>query len=401
MIQTAERGARSDSLLLTSEHQSPPWTKLGINAPYMVEPGEEVIHFQSLDDHYRYTESMHYPSHSVSNRIRQDMKELTNAVLYSQGLDSTAEEDTIAVHSILQRMDPQRGTDYFLHVSDTGSDGHKWTKFLHALREVEPPRVLTLKSANYKSTKVNFVIPTPPVSRGFQRFMVSFENSFLSRKPPELVGLLVILYSDGLFKTYDKDLFSVITLVDLYTKKYPGADLRVISMRAPYSRKKTIKLASKEYPSYELLFLADIHIDFSMQFLERCRMNAVEDKQVYFPAVFSPYNPGEFYKSRVLFPYATKFQIGKDKGSWMHESFHLACIYNYDLSKILFDNDEEEREGENESEWNLLDQFIKHSELNIFRSVEPGLVHLWQDGCKEEDLRPKERRLCQHLESTL
>lgn len=392
MIQTAEKGAQSNSLLHTSQHQSPPWTKLGVNSPFLPSNPDDIIHCQGFDSQYRYTESKHYPGHPVSSLVHSDMNEVLKTVLHSTGTT----QERVMVENIFRRTDPQRGIDYFLHAIKKEKEGHYSSRFLHALREAEPARVTSLDDANYKTTKVNFVIPTPPVSRAFQRFIMSFESSFLARKPPELVGLFVILYSDGKFRHYDRDLFAVITLLDLYKKKYPEADLRVTSTRRPYSRKESIELASREYPTYELLFLADIHVDFSLQFLERCRMNALENHQVYFPAVFSPYDPAEFYKSRIRFPYATKFQISEEKGSWMHESFHLACTYNYDLVKVL-----ELGEDLKESNWNLLNLFIQYGKVTVFRSVEPGLVHLWQDGCKEEELGVREKNLCQKLQSML
>ena len=388
MIETSEKGAQLDALIHTSEHQSPPWTKLGVNSPFLPSSIEDLIHWQSLDNQYRYTEAKFNPSHQISNVERSDVTEVFHTVLDS------SEKDDVRVDSILYRLDPQRGIDYFLHTIQRDSDDRYQAKFLHALRESEPPRVTFLDEATYKTTKVNFVIPTPSISRAFQRFMISFENSFLARKPSELVGLLVILYSDGKFLNYGKDTFAVITLMDLYKKKYPQADLRLISTRRPYSRKESIELASKEYPTFELLFLADIHIDFSQQFLERCRMNAQENQQVYFPAVFSPYNPANFYTSRIRSPYATRFQISEEQGSWMHESFHLTCVYNYDLAGVL-----ELGEDLKESEWSLIDLFIGYRKLTIFRAVEPGLVHLWQDGCKEDELGPNEKSLCQRLEN--
>ena len=81
----------------------------------------------------------------------------------------------------------------------------------------------------------------------------------------------------------------------------------------------------------------------------------------------------------------------------MQSSFHLACVYNYDLMKVLNEGD---MEGE-ESNWNLLDQFIHQNQLNIFRSVEPGLVHLWQDSCNEVESGSQEEAACNQLDHEL
>ncbi len=402
MIQTAERAAQLDNLLYTSEHQSPPWTRLGINPPFSSKnPDDGILHFRSFDNQFKYMESKHHPSIPLNGVSKREVNEVVTAVTKSQaqkdGIESENREsvrsrNSVIVENVLQRVDPSRGIDYFLQLTDQSKSK---SEFYHALREIEPPRVTSMHSPNCGTIKVNFIVATPPVSRGFQRFMLSFENSFLARNPPELVSLLAILYSDGKFKKYDKDLFSVVTLLDLYKKKYPKADLRLVTTRNPYSRKETIEIASKEYPTYELLFLADIHIDFSMQFIERCRMNAVENEQVYFPTIFSPYDPAEFHKSRIVFPYATKFKISEKMGAWMPESYHLVCVFNYDLIKVLNGNQGGE---ESEKNWNLLNEFIKYNQLKIFRAVEPGLVHLWQDGCKEEELGMRERTLCRQLQ---
>lgn len=404
MIQTAERAAQLNNLLYTSEHQSPPWTRLGINPPFStLDPDDRILHFQSFNDQFKYMESKHHPSTPLNGMSKREVNEVVSAVIKSQAQKDSIESEnesvrsgeSMVMESVLQRVDPGRGIDYFLQLTDQSKSGHLKSEFYHALREIEPPRVTSMHTPNCGTIKVNFVVATPPVSRGFQRFMLSFENSFLARNPPELVSLLAILYSDGKFKKYDKDLFSVVTLLDLYRKKYPKADLRLITTRNPYSRKETIEIASKEYPTYELLFLADIHIDFSMQFIERCRMNAVENEQVYFPMIFSPYDPVEFHKSRIVFPYATKFKISEKMGAWMPESYHLVCVFNYDLVKVLNRNQDDKEESE--KNWNLLNEFIKYNHLKIFRAVEPGLVHLWQDGCKEEELGSRERTLCQQL----
>lgn len=402
MIQTIERGAQSDSLLRSSEHQSPPWTKLGVNPPYKpADPEEELIHFRPMDAHFAYSEAKHYPSRFVSSAQRKSAEEVFEAVVKSQiahGLLSN--ESTVALGTSLIRTDPQRGTDYFLEVVEKEREGFVRTKYLHGLRELLPVEITTLSAADYESTKVNFVVATPPVSRGFQRFIMSFENSFLARNPMEMVSMLVIMYSDKVSKSYDKDLFAVSTLITLYRNKYPEADLRLINTRGKYSRAEMLRVASREYPSYELLFLADIHVDFSTQFLERCRMNTLENKQVYFPAVFNPYDPAEFYKDKILYPYATKFHLSEERGSWMQGSFHLACIYNHDLKKALERVGVDEKEGDYEKDWSLVDDFIEQQELIIFRSLEPGLVHLWQDSCKEVEVGSHEQTLCLQLDVT-
>ena len=77
MIKTAERAAKLDNLLYTSEHQSPPWTRLGINAPFSSQnPEDEVVHFQSFDNQFEYTESKHHPSIDLRSMTKREMDDV-------------------------------------------------------------------------------------------------------------------------------------------------------------------------------------------------------------------------------------------------------------------------------------------------------------------------------------
>lgn len=391
-FQMAERGIQSDSFLPGSKQSFSQWTRLGINPPYQpLKPDHKVIHFQEMNTHRVYSESIHSPSRPISVLELRDIQHVMDTTVNSQVPHGSIHNGTsMSIDSALKRIDLQRGVDYFLQVVEKDSEGLTSTNFLHGLRGLLPAKVTSLIPADYKSTKVNFVLASPIVSRGLQRFMMSFENTYMSRTPPEKVGLLVVVYSDGKLREYEKDVLAVTTLLDLYKKKYPNADLRMVSTTKNYSRKDMLQMASRENPSYELLFLADIHIDFSKLFLDRCRMNAIENKQVYFPTVFSPYNPSEFLQQKILYPYATRFQLNGNKGSWMQEGFHTACVYNNDLVKVL-DHEEEKKEDQY---WSLLDMFEQVEGMTVFRAVEPGLIHLWQESCKDVAIDSEEGKLC-------
>ena len=182
-------------------------------------------------------------------------------------------------------------------------------EIVHVIREMEPARITAVSEALYSNTKVAFVVPAPPISRSFQRFMMSFENRLFwpMHNLPEYVTLLIILYPNTVTGPISKNVCTLtVQLVDLYRKKYPQA-------------------------------------------------------------------------------YTTRFQINAKLGYWMQGSYHLTCIYNEDLIKLL-------ELSQHHPKLDLVDLIIQFGQLNIFRAADPGLVHLWQDGCKEYSLDQRGNR---------
>lgn len=381
------------NMTLTGSHsRTPPWARSGIRSPYRETSPSSVIHWQVADSTHLFTESHYCPSRPLNSVYQRDQQAILNASKHLLH-KSLKKPSDIQLQNIHYRVDPGRGIDYLLQVAvKEKTDHHINREFVHVIREMEPARITAVSEALYRNTKVVFVLPAPPVSRSFQRFMMSFENSLLAHNPPEYVSLLVILYPNTpATGPISKNVYTTVQLVELYRKKYPLADLQILVTQKPFSRLEAFTIASKEFPTYELLFLADIHVDFSNQFLQRCRMNTIINQQVYFPAVYNPHDPSKFYKSRMLHPYATRFQISAKRGYWMQGSYHLSCIYNEDLIKLL-------ELSQDHPKLDLIELVILSGQLSIFRAADPGLVHLWQDGCKEYTLEHREKALCHSIE---
>ena len=380
------------NMTLTGSHsRAPSWARSGIRPPYRETSSSSVIHWQVVDSTHLFTESQYRPSHPLNSVYQKDQQAIMNAS--KQLLHTSLKKPLdIQLDNIHYRVDPGRGIDYLLQVAVKEKSGHHINReIVHVIREMEPARITAVSEVLYRNTKVAFVVPAPPVSKSFQRFMMSFENSLLAHNPPEYVTLLIILYPNTATGPINKNVYTTVQLVELYRKKYPQADLQILITQNPFSRLEAFMLASKEFPTYELLFLADIHIDFSNQFLQRCRMNTIINRQVYFPAVYNPHDPSKFHKSRMLHPYATRFQIKAKLGYWMQGSYHLTCIYNEDLIKVLELSKDHPKLG-------LVDLVILSGQLSIFRAADPGLIHLWQDGCKEYTLGHREKALCHNIE---
>ena len=243
-----------------------------------------------------------------------------------------------------------------------------------------PWMAVSIRKAIHLTDKVNFVIAVPSVSQSFQRFMLTFEMSFLSRNSAHKVSLFVVLFSNSPISVTRKSVFAVATLIEMYQRKYPHTDIRIKSTEETTSWKQLLLLATEEYSPYEILFFANSHMDFSSQFLHHCLSNAVEGQQVYFPSIFTPFDPVKYQQSRLLYPYATKLRTSSQDGTWLPPSSNTACIYTSDLKNIL----QNLRPPREKKDINLLQAALSMGFLRIYSSPDPGLVHLWREGCSED-----------------
>lgn len=229
---------------------------------------------------------------------------------------------------------------------------------------------------------VNFVLPLAGRLEQFKRFMQTFENVCLIVK--QKVRLLILYFKDATPDTGQHSLFSE------YTKRYPTADLRWINMKGAFSRSLALSMGASQFNKNALLFFCDVDLVFNSMFLHRCRTNAIRGSQVYYPVVFSQYDPKVAFRNETI-P-STPFFYGKDAGFWRLYAFGIACIYRSDLMDIGgFDTT---IQGWGLEDVELYERFVSSKTYEVFRAIEPGLVHIYHEIACARDLPEEQLKMC-------
>ncbi|XP_014673644.1 PREDICTED: chondroitin sulfate N-acetylgalactosaminyltransferase 2-like [Priapulus caudatus] len=111
-----------------------------------------------------------------------------------------------------------------------------------------------------------------------------------------------------------------------------------------------------------------------VEFLQNCRLNAKIGRQVYYPVVFSQYNP-DIVKAYSPEKYTKDLlDINKYTGMWLHYGFGMACMFGVDYRAVGgFRLDLAGWGGED------VDLYEKHvaSDIQVFRAMDPGLIHIY------------------------
>ena len=143
-----------------------------------------------------------------------------------------------------------------------------------------------------KNKVINFIMPLTGRWQIFLRFMQNYEEICI--KNNENVKLVVVLFEKE--NKNGEQLNLIENLFLKLNKKYGyimSTQLRVVVRKEEFSRAIGCEIGAALFNENDLLFFVDVDITFTRDFLFRARLNTIQSKQVYYPIVFSEYDPSD------------------------------------------------------------------------------------------------------------
>ncbi|XP_050513631.1 chondroitin sulfate synthase 1 isoform X1 [Diabrotica virgifera virgifera] len=244
---------------------------------------------------------------------------------------------------------------------------------------------------NYYSPEeryINFILPLSGRYSIFKRFIQLYEDTCL--KEQQSTNLYIVLYKN---KENAQDYQRSLELVSSLTQNYPYRVIKAITSEEDFSRGKALQLGVDELQDDNLMLFIDVDMVFDRDSLQRIRRNTVQNKKVYFPIVYSLYNPQllkESYNETIwMCPKNSSFD--DYHGFWRQFGFGIVSIYKSDYIRLGgFDL---KISGWGAEDVNLYDNVIK-SDLKIVRSVDPGLIHIFHSEKCDDQLDTEQKIMC-------
>ncbi len=118
------------------------------------------------------------------------------------------------------------------------------------------------------------------------------------------------------------------SVLSLYETKYPKAEFKVIDTSNLLSRAHGVSLVLRECRPSEIVFIADLDLEFDNSFVERCRNFPIQSQQVYFPIVFAKSDPAILSDTDHTM---LEGAISPHSGYWLVHSYSTACIHAADI----------------------------------------------------------------------
>lgn len=244
-------------------------------------------------------------------------------------------------------------------------------------------------SSPHNSTKkcVHLILPLSGRYNIFQRFLLVYEYSCI--KESEVTKLIVILYRNELAPN---DFDMTIKLVHQFNAKYSNS-ITILRSNETFSRGKALQLGVDFLKNDDLMLFIDVDVIFSASAIDRIRRNTLMNQKIYFPIVYSLYNPSLLNKTYTNGNYLEYSQdiINNNNGFWRQFGFGIVSLYKDDYINLGGFN--LHISGWGYEDVTFYDNVIK-SKLKIVRSIDPELIHVYHTVACDEHLDFEQKNMC-------
>lgn len=259
----------------------------------------------------------------------------------------------------------------------------------------------------------------------------------------ENVDLIISIFIDNT----DPKLSSVFQIIDDLNRRYERKAIIPMKLYGEFSRGVAIDRAiqSSFIKDHDIIFLIDVDILFSQLTLERIRQNTIKHQQIYLPIVYSEFNPevvfsipmppvihinrysdylSDYKQMTMNYKfYANSSIVNNESGYFRLFGYGLASIYKCDimnskingfgitdikgwgledvrfLEKILVASYQVQNQYLlSIAEGNELKN-ISNYNLNVFRSPDPSLIHIFHRITCDSNLEKNQYKMCMGTKS--
>ncbi|KAG7282925.1 hypothetical protein CRUP_018425 [Coryphaenoides rupestris] len=353
---------------------------VGITPPFEPKTRFEVLRWEYFTEEHVYLCADGSPKCELRGVDRLDVADVIGAALeqlndkYRPVLRLTKQQ----LINGYRRFDPTRGMEYTLdlQLEALSPQGHSRSiaKRVHLVRPLSRIEIIPMPYVT-EATRVHVIVPLALQDRSHvDRFLEAFADGAFESSENAVLTFLFIYDPLEAQQVRQNDIFAgVKAQIAGYERKYPAVKIPWISVKTETPAQiKFMDIISKKHPVDTLFFLADVNTNVNSEFLNRCRMNAINNWQVFFPVHFQDFHPAVAYHDQPAPPDAA--DMVKEAGHFDRGTFDEACFYNADYmaTRARMAPDVQENEELLES-LDVYDVFVRYSSMHVFRAVEPAL----------------------------
>lgn len=281
----------------------------------------------------------------------------------------------------LYRTERDKGTLYELFFAKEESNNFRHVTLF---RPFGPLMKVRSTAVDTSGIIINIIVPLAGRTETFSQFLQNFREVCIQHDGQ--VHLTVVYFGqEGLQDVRDS--------LEKLAREENFSNYTLIPVDEEFSRGRGLDIGAHAWKKGDvLMFFCDVDIYFTLEFLNTCRLHSAPNKKVFYPVVFSLYNPAIVYGNLELAP-AIELQLihKKDAGFWRDFGFGMTCQYRSDFLNIGgFDL---EVKGWGVEDVHLYRKYLR-SDLIVMRTPVSGLFHSWHEKQCADELTPEQYRMC-------
>ena len=333
---------------LRTEFEVVPFDGVAFNAIYQIyheltgNPAERPYGFKGKD----YLEVMKFAIDALNNYEGKDAMEVSARDLVDG----------------IMRVDRIVGSQYDFYFKSTNN------KVFHRVKIERPFGPLNLagsiETIDTNNELINLILPLSGRINKFRTFLDNFVDVCV--RWDRSVFLTVVFFGQE-SKEELKTIMRNVSKAENFT------DYKLIFTDEPFSRGYGLQQGAVSWEKGNvLMFFCDVDVYFSAGFLDRCRFYSTPGVKVYYPVVFSLYNPMIVYGGSP--PPQNQYRINRDTGYWRDFGYGMTCQYKNDFINIGgFDLS---IKGWGMEDVKLYRSYLA-SNLVVIRAADRGVFHTW------------------------
>ncbi|XP_037082858.1 chondroitin sulfate synthase 1-like [Pollicipes pollicipes] len=370
---------------LTRRLGSPPMlSKLPVTEP------EQAVAWSHIGSHFMlHSEKTMDPRVYAAFHLREGVRDATSSLMdymlsFSQerGRSLSLQELNYGYH----RVDPLNGVDMVLdlvlkYIRFRGKRVVQTVRRHAYLQQAFGMPEARSVPRQDSSIVVNVVVAVSGKVKQFQRFCDNLERVGLD-------GIRVIFVFHENAVPEDVRNATVARLQAMQTR-YANA-ISIVPSSRPFDRASSLMLGASLLTDDDLILFMDVDVLFDHDAVDAVRQSVIKGKQVYFPVVFSQYDPATLQPDEVP---ADTPPVDERRGKFRYYGFGIAALFRADLKEVGGLN--QEIHGWGKEDVDFVDRVLKHPRnYTLMRSAEPGMVHVHHPIVCASDLPADQTVMC-------
>ncbi|CAF1379687.1 unnamed protein product [Adineta ricciae] len=253
------------------------------------------------------------------------------------------------------------------------------------------------KNSISSSIPIRMIVPVSGRLPTLKRLLTNFDRVVMRSNDSDLLNVHLYIILMETAEDSGERMVTIASFVRNYLKQYAAPRVHLIEVgNGSFTRGFARSYGASKFNDTDLLFFIDLDMIFTRNLFSRIRHHTIFNKQVYFPIIFSQYDPNYWETSKIALDF-TSFRIKDDIGYWRQYGFGMLGIYKADLGQIGSWNVEISGWGKEDVE--IYDKLVQSRNLTVFRAVDDSLMHVFHTKECSTALRDDQLTMCKGTKS--